>query len=163
MRESLIKELQTIKEYDDIDKNIKASVNYNIAMFYFMNKRYKEAYPFFLENIVKYNRIREMIFIGSICSYLRCELPDCFNEINYHSSNYKLYIDYYKFKKEGKTCDELVEYIMYTLLYEKLIHVVYVQPLWKIFENEMFIMLESSRKHYKSYIKYKKMMDKICK
>ncbi|MGN1343558.1 MAG: hypothetical protein ACI4U3_03205 [Traorella sp.] len=159
--EKLIPELIKCKKHE-LPILLKNTINYNIAMFYYMNQRYEEAYPLFIENIEKYNGLKEIIFIGSICTHINRELPDCFT-INYENSSYKLYIDYFKKKQEGKTTQELVDYIMYKLLYEKLIYVPYAQPLWRIYEYELYTFFKSSKKYGKFYIQYKDKLEEICK
>ena len=148
---------------DNLPNSFKNSVNYNIGIYYFMKKKYEESYNCFYENIIKYDGIKEMIFIGSICTHLQKELPECFTSIDYSNSNYKQYIDYYKMKKEGKTDTDLVDYIINVLMYEKLVHNEYAEPMWRIYEYELFEFMKKSKKHTKYYIKYKEMLDKICK
>ena len=159
----LIKEFEKIKMSDSISKTLLKSINYNIAMYYYVNNKYEEAYPIFIENIEKYHGVQDMILLGYICSKLNIELPKCYNEIDYSHSNYKEFIDFYKMKKQGRNDKELVDYIMSVLLYDKLAEDEYIEPMWTIFEFEMFKLLEKSKKHYNSYIEFIKVRDKVVK
>ena len=57
----------------------------------------------------------------------------------------------------------VVDYIVNVLMYEKLVHNEYAEPMWRIYEYELFEFMKKSKKHTKYYIKYKEMLDKICK
>lgn len=159
----IIKELEKAIESKNIPISLVKAINYNVGMYYYLNGYYNEAYPFFIKNVDKYNNVKELIFVGAICTNLNQELPDIFLTTNYKNSNYILYIDYFKFKKQGKSDKELIEFINQTLYYQKLIHSEYYQPLWRIFENEMDIFLKKSKKNYDAYIEFKEKMDKTCK
>ena len=139
------------------------AINYNIGMFQYFNKEYEESFHYFIENAEKFKSIKERIFIGAICTKLNKELPDIFLNNDYNDSSYKLYIDYFKLKKNGESDKDLIEFINNALYYQKLIDQVYYEPLWHIFENEMDYFLKKSRKHYDSYIEFKEKMDKTCK
>lgn len=164
-----VKALKTINEFEDIKKRyelpkslIKA-INYNIGIYCYINNYFEEAYPIFLENVKKYDGIQELIFLGYICSQLNKELPDCFNNVDYRKSNYKEYIDFYVMKKKNKDPKDLVNYIMNVLLENKLKIEEDFEPLWKIFEYEMFLLLEKSKKNYNSYVKFKNIEEKSVK
>ena len=158
-----IQELLIAMNNNKLPKSLMNSINYSIGIYYFYKKSYLDSLKFLYENVVKFDGIKEMIFIGSICTHLQKELPDCFNTIDYSNSNYKQYIDYYKMKKEGRNDNDLVDYIVNVLMYEKLVHNEYAEPMWRIYEYELFEFMKKSKKHTKYYIKYKEMLDKICK
>lgn len=165
--ENKSKEMISLLEKEINSKNVPSrmtiSINYNIGIFYYFNKEYEEAYYKFMENIIKFNTAKERIFIGAICTKLNKELPDVFLNNDYNDSSYKLYIDYFKLKKNGKSDRDLIEFINNALYYQKLKYQVYYEPLWHIFENEMDYFLKKSRKHYDSYIEFKEKMDKAVK
>lgn len=159
----IIDMLENTKNTSNIPMSLIKSINYNIGIYYYIHNNYEKAYHWFMGNIEPDEVNKELIFIGAICTYLNIDLPEVFLDINCMNSNYKLYIDYFKNKKKGKTDKDLIEFINETLYYQKLMNVEYYEPLWRIFENEMDSFLKKSRKNYDSYIEFKEKMDKVCK
>ena len=66
-------------------------------------------------------------------------------------------------KKEGKTDKELIEFVNTTLYYEKLSKVEYLEPLWRIYENELDFFSKKSKRNFEAYMTFKYNMDKTCK
>ena len=159
----LIKEFENIKKTNCIPKSLLKSINYNIAMYYYVNKYFEEAYPIFIENIEQFDGIQDMVLLGYICTQLDKDIPNCFEKVDYSQSTYKPYINYYKMKKNGRSNDELVDYIMSVLLYDQLSKDEYMDPMWTIFEFELFKLLEKSKKYYRHYIEFRKVREKIVK
>ena len=138
-------------------------MNFNIGMFYFMNQKYEEAYSLFLENVQAFGSEKELVFLGSVCTHLSLELPDCFIKFNDVDSPYYVFTKFYQMKKEGKESLSLTFYIMNTILEEQLMNDEYLQPMWAIFEYEMLELVKMSKKNFSDYLKFREMQESICK
>lgn len=155
--------LMEYKKIDSFPDNLKRSINYNIGIYYYLNKKYKNAYSLFYENVVKYNQVKDIAFLGSICTHINIKIPKEIKTIDFMTNCDKLYVNYYKMKMENNDNDNLVNYIMNRILKEKLIYIPYVLPYWRMFEYELLEMMKTNKKYCNAYLKYREKMDKICK
>ncbi len=114
--------LLKLKRKENLPDSIKISINYNIAMFYYLRKEYDPAYSLFIENVRFYHNYEELLLIGSICTHQNLPLPEDFNKENINTYRNQDYIHYYELKKKGESDEVLVKYIMKILVPNHLIH-----------------------------------------
>lgn len=159
----MIPKLLELKREVNLDNKIKSSINYSIGMHYYLNKEYEKAYPFFVENYEMYHKTNVMIFMCSICSHLKIELPDWINSIDTKEQRGAVYLEFFKMKKRNESNEQLVNYIMKTIVPKELIHIPWTLPYWKMFEFELHEITMSQSKYYNTYIEYIEKMEKTCK
>ena len=157
------KDLLDMKKAQNIPENLKRDINYSIGMDDYLNKRYKNAYELFMENIKNYQSLNELLFVCSICSHNQMEYPEELCEENIQTRYDADYLRYYLLMKEGASDDELVEYIMKVIMNNILKHEKYYHPYWSLIEFEIEQIAQRSVKHRKSYLDFQKKMKKILK
>ena len=147
----------------DMPKALKKNINYSIGMDNYLNKRYKNAYELFMENIKKYQSLNELLFVCSICSHNQMEYPKELCEENINTRYDADYLRYFLMVKEGANDDELVEYIMKRIIPDQLKYQKYYHPFWSLMEYEMEKIALRNTKHKKNYLNFRQKMNKFIK
>lgn len=157
----LEKELLKLKTNNKIPDAIKNSINYNIALSYYLKRNYEKAIPLFMDNIIQKNYLYEPLFICAMYSQLEKELTD----VVYLKTTKDIdeLMKFYIAKKEKQDNDVLMKIIMKDILPKQLIHESYYNPIWSMFENELLMIVKKQKKYMKFYLEYVKIMKKTCK
>lgn len=154
-------ELSEFKNSGSIPLSLVTSINFNIAMFHYLHHDYDKAIVLYMENINNSSYSIEPLYICAILSRLEKELTDIvYLNASKLNSNF---MNYYVLKKEGESDALLVKKIMKSILHVLIADEAYSNPYWRIFEEELALLVKKNKKYLKYYFEYVEIMKKTCK
>ena len=152
-----------LKTSNKISQTMLPRLNYNIAMFYYMNYEYEKALSYFLENINNFKEYKDLVLVCSICTQLDYSIPSIINDICILDHPHKNYLNYYKMKYLGEKTEKLVDYIFKDIIPNELNHQIYEHPFWRIFEEELLHFSRKDKRYAMKLVEYIEKKKKICK
>lgn len=144
------KELLMYKQQKLISEKSVYLINYNIAIFYYLQKQYAESKDLFYENYQLNQRSIDMLFVCACYSRLKEKMPADLDHIQCPKDQIGTYLHYFQLKRKYERSQEniqacdLIEYILYNAM-QYLVNDPYRMPLWDMFDYELCEIVTSQK------------------